>query len=125
MDALVMAAASRPRPLATTVALVAFAVVVAVGLSYLLRFALGPSRPIRRRPPFGRPSEDDAGATVAGSDQAAETAPRPSAEEAEAVEDATVVEEPGAEESAAEPQAPARPRRWLRSLLGWAIYLAV
>ncbi len=117
-----MAAASRPRPLAATVALVALAVVVAVGLAYLLRFALGPSRPIRGRASFGRPSEDDADGTVASSDQAAETTPRPSAAEGSAVEEATTA---AAEEPVAEPQAPAKPRRRLRGLLAWAVYLGI
>ncbi len=118
-----MAAASRPRPLAATVALVAFAVVLAVGLAYLLRFALGPSRPIRGRASFGRPSEDDVDGTVASSDLAAEATARPSAAEG-AVEEATAAAA-AAEEAVAEPQAPARPRRRLRGLLGWAVYLGV
>ena len=110
-----MAAASRPRPLAATVAVMALAVVVAVGLSYLLRFALGPSRPIRRRASFGRPSEDD-------SDRATETTARPPAAEGVAVEEETAA---GAEEPTAGPQDPARPRRRLRGLLGWLIYLGI
>ena len=146
-----MAAPSRPRPLAETVALVALAVVVAVGLAYLLRFALSPSRPIRGRASFGRPSEDDSDDTAASSDQATETTARPPAAEEATVEEATVeeataagatveeatveeatVEEATVEEATAaepeaepQPQAPTRPRRRLRGLLGWLIYLGV
>ncbi len=126
MDALVASGAARPRPPAATVALVALAVVVAVGLTYLVGLALGGLRPIRGRASFGPPSEDDADGTVVTSDQAAETAPRLSAAEGAAVAEEPVAEEPVAEESEAEvPEAPAKPRHRLRGLAGWVVYLAV
>lgn len=117
-----MAAASRPRPLAATVALVALAVVVAVGLTYLLRYALGPGRLVRGRAPRDRRSLGNSDSTTRTDDRTMEETPRLSAAEGAAVAEAMAA---GAEEPVAEPQAPARPRRRLRGLLGWAVYLGV
>jgi signal peptidase I len=120
-----MAAASRPRLLAETVALVAFAVVLAVGLTYLLRFALGPGRLARGRAPRDRRSLENSDSTTRTDDRTMEETPRLSAAEGAAVAVAPVAEEPAAEEPAAEPQAPAKLRRRLRGPLGWVIYLGV
>ena len=115
-----MAAPSRPRPLATTVALVALAVVVAVGLTYLLRFALGPGRLVRGGASRHRRSLGNSDGTTRTEDRTMEETPRLSASEGAAVAEAAAAEEP-----AAEPQAPAKPRHRLRGLLGWVVYLAV
>ena len=121
-----MTAASRPRPFATTAALVAFAVVVAVGLSYLLRFALGPGKLVRGRAPRHRRSRgnSDSTSTIRTEDRAMEETTRLAAVEGAAVAEAPVAEEPVAE-AAAEPQAPARSWRWLRGPLGWLLYLCI
>ena len=115
-----MTAASRPRPLATTVALVAFTVVVAVGLSYLLRFALGPEKLVRDRAPRHRRSRGNRDSITRTEDRSMEETTRLAA-----VAEAPVDEAPVAEESVAEPRVPARSWRWLRGPLGWVVYLGI
>jgi signal peptidase I len=101
VDAVVRRAAAPPRPLAATVALVALAVGVAVGLT-------------------DRQNLGNSDSTTRAGDKATETTPRPSAAEGSALAAAAV-----AEETIAEPQAPPKPRRRFRDLLGWAVYLGV
>ena len=113
---MVASGASRPRPLAATVALVAFAVVVAVGLTYLVGLALGPRRLAGGRAPRDRHSLGNSDSTTRTDDRTMEETPRLSAAEATAA----VAEEP-----MPEVEAPAKPRHRLRGLMGWALYLAV
>lgn len=100
--------------------MVAFAVVVAVVLSYFLGLALGPRRLIRASAPPGRRSVENADSGSGTSAQAAEVTPQAPADEAAMVQIPIVV----AQEAVATPEAPRARRRWLRGTLGAAICLA-
>jgi len=100
--------------------MVAFAVVVAVVLSYLLGLALGPRRLMRASAPPGRRSVENTDSGSGTSAQAVEVGPQAPADEAAMVETTIAV----AQEAVSTPEAPRTRRRWLRRTLGGAICLA-
>lgn len=121
MDAMVRdGAAQRRRSGAEAILLVAFVIALAVGLSYLLGYALGPPRLPRSRPSPGQRRQEPVGNPSPAGDRAVvEEEVQPMMD---SVDSAAVA---GTASAAHEAAAPAKPRKRLRGFLGWALYLAV